>query len=282
MNMSASTFRLLMVVVMLGTAVGLFAITYNSTHQTQVVQVSPTNPAPLQTTYLVAAHALNTGTLARDEDLTTRQVVATELPRGAIVDSPEARQSLRGALIRNFVDAGSPITADDVLRPRERGFIAAVLQPNMRAVSVGVNEVSGVAGFIWPGDRVDVVLTQESEKNKNISVGHGTFSETILSNVRVIGVDQDIAQGTPSGNSTAGRVAKTVTLEVNPQQVEVIAAATQLGRMSLSIRPPDNQSNIVAGSSTTYASDFSQALASKVTTMTVVSGDKSTEYHFPR
>ena len=97
----------------------------------------------------------------------------------------------------------------DVTRSRERGFLSAVLCPGTRAVSIGVDQVSGVAGLIWPGDQVDVILTQEFTPADR---GRIVTSETILTDVRVIAVDQDIAQG--AGSGTAGKMAATVTFEV--------------------------------------------------------------------
>ena len=86
------------------------------------------------------------------------------VPSGAILDTPDARIGLRGSLVRKFLDAGSPVTSQDVLRPRDRGFLASVLAPDSRAISIKVDADSGVSGLIWPGDYVDVVLTQVIDK----------------------------------------------------------------------------------------------------------------------
>ena len=119
-------------------------------------------PAPAQTvTYLVSARPLPAGTLARSEDFTVRTVTASQLPSDAVIDTPNTRLDLRGSLVRRYLETGTPIRAADVMRPRERGFLAAVLPPGTRAVSIGVDPVSGVSGLIWPGDTVDVSLTQE-------------------------------------------------------------------------------------------------------------------------
>jgi pilus assembly protein CpaB len=91
---------------------------------------------------------LTVGTLLRDDDLAATAIPPDGLPTGALADSPETRAGLRGAMVREFVDPGKPVTANDVLRVRDRGFLAAVLEPGTRAVSIGVDEVSGVSGLI--------------------------------------------------------------------------------------------------------------------------------------
>ncbi|MGZ8998534.1 MAG: Flp pilus assembly protein CpaB, partial [Allosphingosinicella sp.] len=96
--------------------------------------------------------------------------------------------SLIGTVVRNEISAGQPVTRGALIRPGERGFLAAALGPGMRAVTVGVSVTSGVAGFVFPGDRVDLVLTQEVEGG-----GDGSplrVSETIIRNIRVLAVDQ--------------------------------------------------------------------------------------------
>src|SRR3954466_1491239 len=97
-------------------------------------------------------------------------------------------QSLMGTVVRNEITAGQPLTQGAIVRPGERGFLAAALGPGMRAVTVAVSATSGVAGFVFPGDRVDIVLTQQVTGG-----GDGTplkVSETILRNVRVLATDQ--------------------------------------------------------------------------------------------
>ena len=155
------------------------------------------------------------------------------VPTGAILDTPDARIGLRGSLVRKFLDTGSPVTSQDILRPRDRGFLASVLAPDSRAISIKVDAESGVSGLIWPGDYVDVVLTQVIDK---ADLAHGTLSETVLHNVRIIAIDQEIVQGGPANNATAGKVARTVSLQLAPEQVKKITVAEQLGKLSLAVR----------------------------------------------
>src|SRR5262249_32069993 len=177
---------------------------YNMNLPKPVVQVTqntpapPPPPVPVTVGYFVAAHPLPAGTLAREEDFTVRSVAPGSVPSGAVIDTPGVRIGLRGSLVRTFLDTGSLVTSQNVLRPRDRGFLASVLAPGTRAISINVDAESGVSGLIWPGDYVDVVLTQVIDKT---DLAHGTLSETVLHNVRIIAIDQEIMQGVPANNA---------------------------------------------------------------------------------
>jgi pilus assembly protein CpaB len=157
------------------------------------------------------------------------------------------------------------LSREDVLRPRDRGFLAAVLKPGMRAIAIGVDARTGAAGLIFPGDLVDVILTQ------NFAAGDATTArrvtaETVLTGVRVIAVDQMITQGAPipSGRAAATEgVARTVTMEVSPEQSERVAVAERLGTLILALRPIDSPDEQTARpTATTFGGDVSPALSS--------------------
>jgi pilus assembly protein CpaB len=239
----SSTLRLAIIFVFVLATAALGLIAYNMNlpkGQVPVVQVTEKAPAPVAVGYFVAARPLPRGTLAHDEDFTVRSVPASEgVPAGAILDTPDAKIGLRGALVRNFIDTGSPVTSKDILRPRERGFLASVLAPDSRAISINVDAASGVSGLIWPGDYVDVVMTQESTKageKKNPDEQHGTLSESVVQNVRIVAIDQEIVQGGSANNATAGKVAHTVSLQLAPEQVKKVTVAAELGKLSLAVR----------------------------------------------
>jgi pilus assembly protein CpaB len=237
----SSTLRLsiIMVFLLATGALGLIAYSmYLPKVQGQVVQVTEKAPAPLTVDYFVAAHPLPRGTLARDEDFTVRSVPSGSVPTGAILDTPDAKIGLRGSLVRNFLDTGSLVTSEDILRPRERGFLASVLAPDSRAISINVDAASGVSGLIWPGDYVDVVLTQEptTAGEDKTAQQHGALSETVAQNVRIVAIDQEIVQGGPANNATAGKVAHTVSLQLAPAQVNKVTVAGQSGKLTLAVR----------------------------------------------
>jgi pilus assembly protein CpaB len=236
---SALRLSIIMVFFFAAVALGLIAYNMNLPKQAPVAQVTETAPPPAPPTagYLVAAHPLSRGTLARDEDFTVRSVSPDSVPAGAILDTPDARIGLRGSLVRNFLDTGAPVTSKDVLRPRERGFLASVLAPDTRAISINVDAASGVSGLIWPGDYVDVVLTQESttaSEKQNPDHQHGTLSETVAYNARIVAIDQEL--GGSAGSASAGKAARTVSLELAPEQVKKVVVAGQLGKLSLAVR----------------------------------------------
>ena len=137
-----------------------------------------------------------------------------------------------GAVVRSKIMPGEPITEGRVVRPGERGFLAAVLKPDMRAISVPINATTGISGFVFPGDKVDLLLThtiKQDQDGKKSMVRRAT--ETVLTDIRVLAVDQrtDDIEGKPV-------IAKTATLEVTPKQAEVIAVVSEMGRLSLSLR----------------------------------------------
>ena len=134
------------------------------------------------------------------EDITAADVDAARPLPGTYPDSITARTGLRGAMIRRSLTPNEPIVAGDVLAPGDRGFLAAVLGTGMRAVTVGVDSVSGTAGLIWPGDRVDLLLTQSMD-DKDQPRDRRISGETVMTNLRVIAVDQQLVQG-GQGNQT--------------------------------------------------------------------------------
>ena len=116
------------------------------------------------------------------------------------VDSQETRRSLSGAMVRRSLPAGEPIRMADVIRPSDHGFLAAALDAGMRAVTVGVDATSGATGLISPGDRVDLILTQTIQE-PSLPLGRRVVAETVLSDVRVIAIDQQLVQGAETNNN---------------------------------------------------------------------------------
>ena len=277
--------RLVVVGLMLTTALALGLLAYRLGQPARTVMAAPAAaPALLLLGYLHAAHALPAGTLAREEDFSVKTAAPGAVPAGAVLDAPEARAAIRGALIRHYLDAGAPITSGDLLRPRDRGFLAAVLAPATRAVSIGVDAVTGVAGLVWPGDRVDVILTQAMDQAV-APLARRVLSETVLRDVRVIAVDQEIVQGGSPTAGVAGRLARTVTLEVTAEQAEQLTVAAQLGRLALAIRAAAvGAQPEVAARETVFGGDVSPALSSASapvgTRIQLIQGDQRSEVTF--
>jgi pilus assembly protein CpaB len=189
------------------------------------------------------------------EDITTAEVQPGSEPAGCFIDSVAARTSLRGAMVRKSLAVNEPILRDDVLNPGDRGFLAAVLGVGMRAVTVAVDQVSGTAGLIWPGDRVDLVLTQQID-DRDLPAERRVFGETVLSNLRVIAVDQQLmegAQGGPGGETPPGNVNRTVTIEAGLYDTQRIAVASRLGKISLVVRSAADDQQVSTDQPTTGA-----------------------------
>lgn len=227
---SALRLSIIAVLLLATTALGLIVININAPKPTEAAPIS----GPATVGYFVAARPLTRGTLAREEDFNVRSVASARVPEGAILETSDTKASLSGSLVRKFVEAGSPITSQDILRPRDRGFLASVLAPDTRAITMKVDEESGVAGLIRPGDHVDVLLTQIFDK---ADPARRALSETVLRNVRIIAIDQELVQGGRPLTATIGnKLAQTVSLELTPEQVKRITVAKQLGKLSLAVR----------------------------------------------
>jgi pilus assembly protein CpaB len=252
--------RVLMIVLMIATAGSLGLIAYQLGNRPGSVSAPGVKVAG-PVTYLVASRPLSPGTLVRNEDFTPRTVASDALPPGAVIDTPDARAEIRSSLVRHYLEPGTAVTRGDIIRPHDRGFLAAVLAPDTRAVSIAVNAVSGVAGLISPGDHVDVILTQEIAQSAG-RTQHMVTSETVLANVLVIAVDQDIAQGAPTSGAPVTLPASTVTIQTSVDQAERVAVATRLGSLSLAVRASGKEGpNELPPGTAVSSADVSQSLA---------------------
>src|SRR3954451_50823 len=190
---------------------------------------------PVGPKVLVAKKALPVGTII-DADSFTYQPWPKELMQSAYYVEGAAGatpQSLMGTVVRYQITAGQPVTRGSLVGPQDRGFLAAALGAGMRAITVPVNASAGVAGFVFPGDHVDIVLTQQVDGG-----GDGPslkVSETIVRNIRVLATDQRVTDKDKDGKIEVKTFAN-VTLEVTPRIAEKIAVAQSMGTLSLSLR----------------------------------------------
>jgi pilus assembly protein CpaB len=145
---------------------------------------------------------------------------------------PELDKAIAGYIVRAPIVTGQPITESFVVRADKAGFLAALVTPGMRAVSIVVSPESAAGGFILPNDRVDILLTRDEEDqgtDKNIR------TDTILRDVRVLAIDQTSQTQVPKeGQQWA--VGKTATIELTPNQAEMIQRAVREGGLSLALR----------------------------------------------
>ena len=196
-----------------------------------VVMAAPVIDGP---EVLVATRALPVGTIL-DPTALKFQPWPKELVDGAYYLKVKTDlKSLQGTVVRNAITAGQPVTQGALVKPGDRGFLAAALGPGMRAVTFPVSAQTSVAGFVFPGDRIDLVLTQTVTGG-----GDGPplkVSETIMRNVRVLATDQRTDNTVGEDGKTQVRTFSTVTVEATPKIAEQIAVAQTVGAISLSLR----------------------------------------------
>jgi pilus assembly protein CpaB len=232
--------RIALFLVMAAGLAGFGAVAWVSTHAPAppaagTIAVAP----PVTVSVLVAARTLRPGVLLKPDDVTSAVVAQSAVPAGARPDTPAARAELLGAMLRRSVLVDEVLLPIHVMRAGDRGFLAAVLGPGLRATTVGVDAITGTAGLIWPGDHVDLILT-ETIDDPSAPLGRRIAGETVLHNVRVIAIDQELMQGaTAATTGTNYNASRTVTLEVSPANAERVAVATRLGHLSLSVISAD-------------------------------------------
>lgn len=145
--------------------------------------------------------------------------------------NPNAMADFTGAIVRSAIYAGEPMRESKVVKANGSGFMAAILPSGMRAVSTEISPETGAGGFILPNDRVDVILSIR-DRGDNAKGKESVNSEIVLSNIRVLAIDQTIEEK----NGQKVVVGKTATLELKPEQTETLARARQSGTLSLALR----------------------------------------------
>jgi pilus assembly protein CpaB len=183
---------------------------------------------------LVAKRALTAGTIITADALGFQPWPKELVQDAYFIDGEADMNKLLGTVVRYPITAGEPVTQGSLVAPGDRGFLAAALGPGMRAVTVPVSATTGVAGFVFAGDHVDLVLTQEVQAQ-----GDGEplrTAETVLRNLRVLATDQTVEKTTDENGKTVVTEFRTVTLEVTPKIAEKIAVAQTIGTISLVLR----------------------------------------------
>jgi pilus assembly protein CpaB len=196
-----------------------------------VAEAAPEATVPM---VLVAKGKVPTGSFLRPENLRWERWPENGIAPSYITDNKRKIEDYVGAVVRVGLNDGEPITDSRVVKPGESGFLSAVLEPGDRAITVNLTPSSGLAGLVFPGDRVDLVASFKIEfEGKQDGGNHPAryASETVESNLKVLAVDQRV-----DDQNKEIVVAKTATLEVTPKQAEVIAIVGEIGKFSLSLR----------------------------------------------
>ncbi len=183
---------------------------------------------------LVAKSDIGLGQQVKPEDLQwqtwpSATASATFIRRS---DRPDAERQIIGSIVRAPFIQGEPIREQKLVKAEGSGFMAAILPSGMRAVSTEIAPETAAGGFILPNDRVDVLLTRRDKNPDHPGGGDRVNSEIILSNIRVLAIDQ--APKEKDGQNAV--IGKTVTLELKPEQTETLAQARQSGTLSLALR----------------------------------------------
>jgi len=202
----------------------------------QPVEVAPVESDSVS--ILVAARDLPLGRILSAEDMLWQDWPEDGVHDSYIVEGEQTVASLSGHVLRAPLPAGLPFSDSGVIAPGQRGFLAAALKPGRRAITVEVDAVSGVSGFVFPGDRVDILLNHQISRT---GVADRNVSETVLANVRVLAVDRRTAGPTGAAESAAPQLGKTITLEVTPEMAQRIALLREMGSITLALRSlPDD------------------------------------------
>jgi pilus assembly protein CpaB len=183
---------------------------------------------------LVAKSEIGLGQTVKPEDMQWQTWPAATASSSFIRrnDRPEASKEVAGSIARSPFIAGEPIREPKLIKANGSGFMAAVLPTGMRAISTEISPETGAGGFILPNDRVDIILSKREKNPDRNASGDIVNSEIILSNIRVLAIDQ--APKEKDGQTTV--VGRTVTLELRPEQAETLARARQTGTLALALR----------------------------------------------
>ncbi|MDB5686579.1 MAG: Flp pilus assembly protein CpaB [Rhizorhabdus sp.] len=235
---------LLMALILAGVTAFMARGLFGGESEAQAAAVAPAAKAePTGPEILVAVHPMPVGTIVGPESFRFQRWPAELVTTAYFPKTGSDLAALNGTVVRVALTAGAPLTQGALVKPGDRGFLAAALGPGMRAVTVAVSAQSGVAGFVFPGDRVDLVLTQEVAGG-----GDGPAlkaAETFIRNVRVLATDQRTDKHVDDDGKTIVTQFSNVTLEATPRIAEKIAVAQAIGQLSLSLRSiADNKAEL--------------------------------------
>jgi pilus assembly protein CpaB len=259
--------------------IGLFAVSLLVAAIAFMQMMAPKGVATVPKAQILAATMpLPAGTLLRAQDVAwlvgdaePDQIVR---PNAAALEAKpelddEARASVYGAVLRHPLAMGEPIRRGSFVKPGDRDFLQVVLTPGARAIAIPVSTGGASTGLLSPGDRVDVILTQNFKNDtaqdlKNTPVTRRSVSETVVESLRVLAIDTPDPKAT-AANPSNGNFGRTVTLEVTADQAELINVAGELGKLSVTLRSVTGPTALASASpepiKPKWAGDASPALS---------------------
>jgi len=236
--MRTRTLILLIIALVLAGGTTMMARVWLSAQRMTSQEAAPISVPTPSKSVLIVRSTIQRGQILRPDDLAWEPWPEGGIAKNYIVLGTRTPETYNGWVAKQPIAAGEPLIEAKIIAPGNRGFLSAVLHPGMRAVSVPVTVTSGIAGFVFPGDQVDLLVTyavqdrpQPGQQNGGGATIEHKVSETVLRNVRVIAIDQRL--DSKAGEAT---VAKTATFEVTPKQSEIVALANEMGKLSLSLR----------------------------------------------
>lgn len=242
------------------TAGGIAAFLFTSEEEKKEAPPAPAPVAQLETVdVLIAKGDIPMGSAVSGTEFQWQAWPAATSGASYILrrDRPQAIEQLAGAITRAPFTAGEPIRESKLIRANgSAGFMAAILPSGMRAVSTEISPETGAGGFILPNDRVDVILSKRPNRDDSKNP-EPSSSETILTNVRVLAIDQTVEEK----NGQRVVVGKTATVELSPRQAETLALSRQLGTLSLALR------SLLDANQTTEVEDKGEAKKSGISTV---------------
>lgn len=232
-----SPIRVLILIMAAAAAVAAALLVRNMANQPER---EPASPVVVEQKVKMVKVLLAARDMQRGELLTEADMVWTEWPEDALNpiffndrDMPDAMMDLSGAAVRNEIFESEPILPQKLVEKGETGYMAALVSPGMLGVAIEVSPESASGGFILPDDRVDIIVTYGVDSLQNDGSNEEvTVSQTVLSNVRVLAIDQVFRQN-ETGAYAPGSVA---TIELDPADTEVLMLAQNTGELSLALR----------------------------------------------
>lgn len=226
--MRASTFLSIAIALMLAVAAVFGTQTYLDSQRQQMEQSARVVRNEPQNTIVVARNSMRFGERITADKLELIPWASNTLPQGAFtsISDLEGVTDETARFVLSSMERGEPVLSAKITNPGQRAKLSTAISPGMKAVSIAVNDVLGVAGFVLPGDRVDVMLTRTSGNDRS-----GAFVDVLLQGVRVVAIDQtaDDTRDQPS-------VVRTVTFEVTTEEAQKLTLGATIGTLSLALR----------------------------------------------
>ncbi|WNC73318.1 Flp pilus assembly protein CpaB [Thalassotalea psychrophila] len=218
MNKNVAVFILLSIVFGLGAV--FLAKNWLDKNQSQTVEVG-------QAQVITVNAALQTGSIIEAKHLTVKTIPESMVPEGAVTRLEDAT----GMIAKSKLYNGDILHTKRIAKKGEGSSLASLISPHMRAVSIRVNDVVGVSGFILPGNTVDILITYRGKSAAN--------TEVVLSNIKILAVDQRA-----SNDENKPQIVRAVTLEVTLEQAETLMSAQNKGSLQLALRNPNDKAEV--------------------------------------